>query len=358
MSSDRARIAVVGTGWWSTSTHIPGLLDNPHAELIAICDTNEDRLSKAAEAFPGPATYTDVHELLRQEDLDGIIVAVVHSAHHSVAAACLDAGLHVMLEKPMTLTATDACDLVDRAAGQGRELIIGYPWHFTRTARRAREAITSGDLGEPQHVVNTYSSTIIEFLRGNAEAYRPVFDWKVVGPDKVYNDPRLTGGGEGHLQITHSSGLMFFVSGLRAERVSAVMNNYDVPMDLVDAMSVRFEGGAVGVVAGTGNMPVGDSGQLDIRVYCENGYVLLDAINGHLTITRHNGPKEDVRIIGGGDDTYPRFETSKNLVDVCVGRAPNGSPGAFGLRSVELLDAAYRSAAAGGDAVAVQDLYA
>ena len=356
MSRERARIAVIGTGWWSTYTHIPGLRDNPLAELVAICDANPERLQKAADAFPGHATYTNVNDLLAEEELDGVIVAVAHAAHHVVAAACLDAGRHVMLEKPMTLTAADARDLVDRAAAAERELIIGYPWHFTRTAQRAREVITGGDLGEPQHVVNAYASMIIEFLRGNAEAYRPVFDWKVVGPDAVYNDPRMSGGGEGHLQITHSSGLMFFVSGLRAERVSAVMNNYDLPLDLVDAMSVQFEGGAVGVVAGTGNMPTGDAGQLDVRIYCENGYVLLDAIKGHLTITRHDGPTEEVSI-PNADDTYPRFTTAANLVDVCLGRAPNGSPGTIGLRSVELLDAAYRSAADGGSVVAVSELY-
>ena len=190
MSSDRARIAVVGTGWWSTYTHIPGLRDNPLAELVAICDANPERLGKAAEAFPGHAVYTNVNDLLAEEELDGVIVAVAHAAHHSVAAACLDSGRHVMLEKPMTLTAVDARDLVDRAAAAERELIIGYPWHFTRTAQRAREVITSGELGEPQQVVNAYASMIIEFLRGNAEAYRPVFDWKVVGPDAVYNDPQ------------------------------------------------------------------------------------------------------------------------------------------------------------------------
>ncbi len=352
----RARIAVVGAGWWSTYTHIPALLRNDAADLVAICDTNAQALARATDAFAGPAAYADLDELLLREDLTGVIVAVPHAAHHAAAAKCLDAGLHVLLEKPMTLTAVDARDLVRRASGVGAELIVGYPWHFTPTAIRAREVVTSGELGRPQFVQSTFCSMVIEYYRGHDAAYQPVFQWTVTGPGAIYADPRASGGGQGHLQITHSSGLMFFVSGLRPERVSAFMANFDVPVDLVDGVAVRFDGGAVGVLGSTGNLRPHDPGQLDVRVYCEAGYVTLDAIEGILTITRHDGNDESVRI--EGDDTYPRFATSANLVDVCLGRAPNGSPASIALASVELLDAAYRSAAADGAPVSVSDLYA
>ena len=151
---------------------------------------------------------------------------------------------------------------------------------------------------------------------------------------------------------------MFFVSGLRAAQVTAFMNTYDVAVDLVDAIAVRFEGGAVGVVGATGNLAAGDSGQLDINIYCEKGYVLLDAINGRLTVRRHDGFTEtDVLDEQPSDTTYPRFDTSANLVDLCLGRAGNGAPGEVGLRSVELLDAAYRSAADGARPVTISELY-
>ena len=197
---------------------------------------------------------------------------------------------------------------------------------------------------------------VVEFYRGNDAAYQPIFDWTVAGPGDVYARPELSGGGQGHLQITHSSGLMFFVTGLRARRVSALMRSFDVPVDLVDVMTVEFEGGALGVVSGTGNVPVGDAGQLDVRVYCEHGYALLDAITGALEIHRRDGSIERDRL--PADDTYPRFATAANLVDVCLGREPNGSPAVFGLSSVELLDAAYRSAQDDGRMVEVSDLYA
>ncbi len=356
MSARQARIGVIGAGWWSTYTHIPGLIENPHAHLAAICDRSEEACERATTAFPGPAAYVDLETMLAETELDGVIIAIPHAAHYDVAARCLDAGLNVMLEKPMVLTAKHAADLVGRAEAQGVELIIGYPWHFTRTAIRAREVLASGELGAIQHVVCTQSSMVVEFYRGNDAAYQPVFDWTVAGPGDVYARPELSGGGQGHLQITHSSGLMFFVTGLRPRRVSALMSSFDVPVDLVDVMTVEFEGGALGVVSGTGNVPVGDAGQLDVRAYCEHGYVLLDAITGALEIHRRDGSIERDQL--AADDTYPRFTTAANLVDVCLGREPNGSPAEFGHRSVELLDAAYRSAEAGGRMIEVGDLYA
>jgi predicted dehydrogenase len=378
-------VAVVGCGWWSTYTHIPGLKEYGPADLVALCDPDEARLKAAAERYGVAKTYTSVDEMLARERLDAAVVATYHATHYEVARTCLDAGLHVMIEKPMVLEAAHGRDLLERAQAQGREIVVGYPWHYTATARRARELVTSGQLGPVQFAASLFASMVVEFYRGNPEAYRPVFQYPVTGPtERSYSDARLAGGGQGHLQVTHAAGLLFFVTGLRAARVGAFMERFDVPVDLVDAISVRFapqpqagtrypsEGGAgypgaVGVVGSTGNIGVGDGGQHDLRVYCRDGYVLLDMVGGTLTVKRHDGtptreriPRLETAIEELGpldpDDRYPRFATARNLVDVVLGQAPNGSPGAVGQRTVELLDAAYRSAAQQGAPVAVEEL--
>lgn len=349
----KARVAVIGTGWWATSTHIPALLAHPDAELVALCDADERRLANAAEHFGIGRTYTSVDDLLRSERLDGAVIAVYHTAHYAVARACLDAGLHLLLEKPMVLEADHARDLVERAAARGVEIIVGYPMHYNPLARRARDLVRSGELGPIQHVVSLQATMVIEFYRGRPEAYRPVMRYPVTGPtERSYSDVRLAGGGQGHLQVTHSAGLLFWVTGLRAERVSAFMANFDVPVDLVDAISVRFAGGALGVVASTGNIGIGGQGQHDLRVYCANGYLLLDLAGGTLTVQRHGGPVETFGPLPEAE-RYPRFATARNLVDLVLGRDVNWSPGEVGLRCVELLDAAYRSAARDGEPVAV-----
>lgn len=353
-SPRKARVAVIGTGWWSTYTHIPGLQQNPSAELVALCDPDEARLRNAADRFGIARTYTKVDELLQHEQLDGVVVGVYHSAHYPVARACLEAGLPIMLEKPMVLHAAEGRDLLERAREKGVEIIVGYPWHYTQTARRAREVLQSGTLGPIQLVISIFASMVVEFYRGNPEAYRPVFQYPVTGPSQqTYSDTRIAGGGQGHLQVTHSAGLLFFVTGLRAARVSAFQEAFDLPVDLVDAISVRFAGGAVGVLGSTGNIAPGDSDQHELRIYCANGYILLDMSRGSLTIRHHDGTSEQLGPLSP-DDRYPRFATAANLVDLILGRDINRSPGEVGLRCVELLDAAYRSAAEDGRSIAIE----
>lgn len=352
----KARLAVIGTGWWSTYTHIPGLKANPDVDLVALCDSNGKAGRAAAERYGISRVYTNIGELLAREQLDGAVIAVFHAEHFRVARKCLEAGLHIMLEKPMVLKAEHGRILLEVAAENQREVIIGYPWHFTDLTRMARDVLGSGELGTIQHVSCLFASMVVEYYRANPEAYRPVFNYPVTGPGSVYADAELSGGGQAHLQITHSAGSLFFITGLRAQRVTAFMNTWDVPVDLVDAMAVQFEGGAVGVFGSTGNIGVGDSGQLDIRVYCDEGYLLLEQVQGRLTVRKHDGTEQCYGPLRG-EDAYPRFSTANHLADVVLGRKKNGSPGEVGLRVVETLEAAYRSAAANGQPVKTNDLY-
>src|SRR5690348_15691205 len=104
----KARVAVIGAGWWSTYTHIPGLQANPSAELVAVCDTDAGKLQAAAAAYHLEHTYADFQQMLVRERPDGVVIATPHATHYRIAKACLEAGAHVMLEKPMTLYAADA----------------------------------------------------------------------------------------------------------------------------------------------------------------------------------------------------------------------------------------------------------
>ena len=214
MATDKARIAVIGAGWWATFTHIPGIRDNPDAELVAVCDRSAEALERVVKAYGPIKTYQDTREMLAAEKLDGAIVATNHATHYEITKACLEAGLHVLLEKPMVLHANEAHELVRLAEQKGCQLIIGYPWPFTDLVRQARAVIQSGELGAIQLINCLYASMVIEFYRGNDQAYQSLFNYPVTGPGSVYADPKASGGGQGHLQITHAAGSLFFVTGL------------------------------------------------------------------------------------------------------------------------------------------------
>src|SRR5690349_21146050 len=113
--TEKARIAVVGTGWWATFTHIPALQAHPAVGTLVLCDANADKLGAAAETYHIAKTYTDLNTMLQNEPLDGAVIATPHATHYKLAKACLERGLHVMIEKPMTLYARDARDLIETA---------------------------------------------------------------------------------------------------------------------------------------------------------------------------------------------------------------------------------------------------
>lgn len=352
--TEKARIAVIGAGWWATFTHIPGLQMHPDVATIVLCDADAGKLDAAAEAYHIEKTYTDLNTMLQNEPLDGAIIATPHATHYKLAKACLERGLPVMIEKLMTLYARDARELIETAQAHNTEIVMGYPYHFADFVKRARQVIQSGELGAIQLVNCFMASHILDLLRGD-DGSASGARYAVHGPGNVYSQPHLSGGGQGHLQITHSAGLMFFVTGLRAQRVNALMHKHNLPLDLVDTMLVEFEGGALGVVSGTGNQGSASGGKADLDVHCENGSIYLNVTAGVLEIHRRGQEAEIIPVPEG--ERYPRFATSHNLVDRVLGKAPNGSPAEVGLRTVELLDAAYRSADQDGQKVIVEELY-
>ena len=354
----RARIAVIGTGWWATYTHIPAVQASADAELVAICDRDPVRLAAAADAYAVTQRHTDFRVMLDQETLDGVIIATPHATHYAIARDCLDHGLHVLIEKPMTLHATEARDLVQRAHARNREVIVGYTHVFTPQARRARDVMRSGVLGAVQYINCSFASRVIEFLRADATPGLPSAVFPVHTPGDVYSNSELSGGGQGQLQLTHSTGLLAFVTGLRAARVSAAMRNHGLAVDLVDAITVEFVGGAVGNIGGTGNMFIP---KFDLHIHCEHGAIALDMAAKTLTIRGRNIADEEHGPSSSSSSTTDshdeRFATARNLIAVIRGQEANGSPGALALHSVEMLDAAYRSVTAGGQGVAVASLY-
>jgi predicted dehydrogenase len=341
-----ARIGIIGTGWWATYAHLPSLTQYPDAQVVAIADPNEARLNQAADAFDVARRHHDYREMLDGEGLDGVIVATPHATHYEIAREVLSRGLGLMLEKPMVLRAREARDLCALAEEKQAPLVVGYPYHFVPQHQALQERIAAGRLGQLQLVDNLFASMVLEYYRANPLAYEKVFGWEVTGPlSNTYSDPQVAGGGQGHLQVTHSAALLLWLTGLRAAEVAAFMERFDLRVDLCDAISVRFAGGAIGTLASTGGIPAQQSGhqQLEYRLYGSEGYALLDPMAGTCAIHYNDGRSETLDPTPAAD-LYPREATSRHLADILLGRTENRSSGEIGLRTVELLEAAYRSA--------------
>lgn len=344
---DKARIAVIGAGWWSTQFHLPSLLSYPAAEVVAVVDKDPAKLEAVKRHFGIEHLHTDHQEMLDRVRPDGAVVAVPHAFHYPIGRDVLDAGVNLMMEKPFTLASDDAWDLVRRARERNLILTVGYPWNHTSHARAAREAVQSGSIGEIQLISGLFASMVIEYLRGNPEAYRGSFNFPVTGPGtQTYSNPEIAGGGQGHLQVTHLAGLMFWVTGLRPAEVFAFMEKFDLQVDLVDAIAIRFDNRAVGTLAADGGIAPGQRQDLEIRIYGTKGSIILTPIPGQLSI--HYADSE-VRAFPdlSTPESYPESATSRNLVDMITVGAETPAPGELGAITVDLLDAAYRSAQTG-----------
>lgn len=169
----------------------------------------------------------------------------------------------------------------------------------------------------------------------------------------TYSDPRLAGGGQGQTQLTHSIALLLFMTGLVPDRVAAFMDTGTAAIDVVDALTIRFRDGALGVVGSTGAVvPVTHTDVLEYIVHGSAGHLHFDVMDGTLRLYAEDGVTEEPILPLA--DRYPMAAPARNLVDLARGVGINGSPVAFGQQTVEVLDAAYRSAAQDGTALDIE----
>ena len=340
----KARMGVIGAGWWATQFHIPSLKTYEKADLVGIADVKPEKAAAAADYYDISNTYDDHRDLLAA-GVDGVVIAVQHAYHYEVARDALDAGVHVLVEKPMTLTAAHAWDLVERAKSNGLHLMVGYTSQFTRHAQAAREIVQSGKIGELQLVSGIYTSWVESYLRGRPQDYAEAFGYPITGPEpNSYSDPKMAGGGQGHLQVTHPMGMALWVTGRRAVEVFAFMESYDLAVDLVNSFSYSLDNGAMGTMASTGAMRPHQ--QLDQGfVYSgSKGFVRQDLAGGRLEAQYNDGTSEQFPDLSQ-EELYPAHLPSRGLTDLVLGEGENRAPGEVGARVVEFLEAGYRSAA-------------
>ena len=343
----KAKIGVIGTGWWATQAHIPSLKGYEKVDLVGLADPNPGNLAKAAKYYEVDNTYEDYHDLLSNSGVEGVVIAVPHAYHYDIARDALDAGVHVLVEKPMVLKSTEAWDLVSRAETQGVELMVGYVFHFTDHAAEARRVVQSGAIGDVRFISGLFASMAQLFFSGRPKEMDRVFNFPVVGPDPMaYADAKISGGGQGQTQITHAMGTVFFVTGLRCTEAFAYMENFDLCVDLVDAVSYRMDNGAVGTMGATGSVMPEQPQNQEFIYYGSEGFLRQDIIHGKLDYHLNDGTSVEVPDTKE-DEIYPQHLTSRRLADLVLGEGENLAPGKIGAYCVEFLEAAYNSVETG-----------
>ncbi|MDQ0112412.1 Gfo/Idh/MocA family protein [Paenibacillus harenae] len=141
------KIGVIGTGSIS-SCHLQSYQNNSNAELYAVCDLNEERARKAADKYGASKVYTDYRELLADPAIEAVSICTWNNTHAEISIAALEAGKHVLVEKPLCRTVEDALRIQEAVAASGKLLQVGFVRRYDANAQLLRSMVDKGEFGE------------------------------------------------------------------------------------------------------------------------------------------------------------------------------------------------------------------
>ncbi|MDQ0897041.1 Gfo/Idh/MocA family protein [Paenibacillus sp. V4I7] len=173
------RIAIIGCGGIANGKHMPSLNKLKNVEMVAFCDIISEKAQEAAAKYgkEDARVYEDYREVLKDSTIDIVHVCTPNDSHAEITIAALEAGKHVMSEKPMAKTASDARRMVEAAKRTGKKLTVGYNNRFRGDSQHLRQLCSEGELGE------------IYFAKAHAIRRRAVPTWG------VFLDEEKQGGG-------------------------------------------------------------------------------------------------------------------------------------------------------------------
>jgi len=345
---DKIKCGVIGAGWWATFAHIPALLSHPNAELVAIQNNKPEEAQKIAHDFGAPFACTTKEELLAIEGISAIVVSSSPGLHFQDGFAALSKGKHVLIEKPMTLTVTEATQLVNLAEQHGSQFLISCPWHYTAHATEAQRLIRQGEIGHLRMISILMTNPIGDLLRGAdtrpTHTNRTPYMHPRLG---TYSDPKLAGGGQIYTQVCHAAAYLTFLTGARPAEVFARFHNDGAVLDIYDTLDLRMTDGSIVTIASTGATSLGRK-DFEVRVFGTKAVIFLDLWRGKLEFVPLNGQPRSYPDLDA-DAIYPHFAPARNLIDSILNPDCNRSPANLGVAAMEVVEGACRSASSGNN---------
>jgi len=342
----KIRVGVIGAGSWTVASHLPQLARSSDVEFVAVARKGPELLAKIKDKYAFVVASEDYRDVL-DAGIDVCIVASPSGLHYEHAKAALEAGAHVMCEKPVTIDPAEAWNLVEVADQAARNLVIAFGWNYRPLVTRAKALMVEVGIGQLEHLSVHMSSPTRELL-SNTGTY-PQSDPEAVPEARTWTDRTVSGGGYGQAQLSHALGLAFWLTGARAESGFALMTApLGAPVELHDAIVYAFENGAIGTLAGgSAHLDAGgNKHSLEVRAIGSDGQLLVDVERE--TVWLYAEGEERRLELADGDGTYDCAGPIEAVLSAARGESfINQSPGELGARTVEALDIAYRSAASG-----------
>jgi predicted dehydrogenase len=234
---DYVRIGMIGTGGWANLGHMTFYRKHPRAKLVAVCDIVAERAELAARQFGAEFVTTDYKELLARSEVDAVDIATPNLMHAPIALATVQAGKHVICEKPMTMTYQEARAVAEAARQAGVVTAINFVYRCHPAAQFAHHLVRSGYLGQIYQVNGAY-------LQGWLVDRQTPLLWRL--------QKEMTGTGVLGDLGSHLIDLAEWVTGERVKTVMADLQTFVHERPLLDG-------------TGTGRVEVDDAANFMVR---------------------------------------------------------------------------------------------
>ncbi len=329
--TQKTRIAMIGCGGMARY-HIREIMQQTDgSEITVMCEPSQAAYEASAQLYldaglEPPPNEPDLGRLLGGYPLDAAFIITPHAFHHDQTVACLEAGLDVLLEKPMVMNGAEAESLIAVQQRTGRLLVVAFPGSLSPRIRKAVAMLRGGQVGR----LLSISATVWQDWGPNTEN-----TWRQV--------PALSGGGFLFDTGAHMLNTVVDLAGEEFAQVAAWLDDNDRPVETVGMVMGRLRSGAWVTMHACGEaIP---SCASDVRVFCSEAILRTGIWGERLEIQRRNDDR--LRAVR----TRPSTGVWQQFQAVRRGDVANPSPPEVGLRMARLYDAIKASAAQGGQPV-------
>ena len=333
MTKPLVRAAMIGCGGMAR-WHIRQMARQQNTTTISVvCEPSADAYEKTSQVFneaglQPPPNQPDLKRLLAgyAGKLDAAFIITPHAYHHEQTVACMEAGLDVLLEKPMVMNAAEARSLIAARDRTKRLLVVAFPGSLSPQIRLAARMVQSGELGE----LVTISGVVWQ-------------GWKTGTIGTWRQAPEVAGGGFLFDTGAHLLNTVADLAGQDFDEVSAWLDNRGCPVDILAAVMGRLKSGAMVTLHGCGDTI--RVCQSDVRVFCSKAILRTGVWGERLEMQRDGEP--DLKPV----EVPESLGVWQQFLAVREGTLANPCPPEVGLRMSKLWDAIKASAAKHGQPV-------
>jgi predicted dehydrogenase len=325
---------------------MPLLAADSRVALAGVCRLGASELAAVRDRFDFPFASESFDELLERCPMDALVISTPHALHAAQAEAAAARGLHILIEKPVSLSAADGARVNGAAEAAGVVALVPFGWNFKPFMSEARRWLADGLLGEVLHVAARMASPIGELLEGRDLPGTEGLDFR---PDPaMWANPAT--GGYGWGQLVHLLGALFWLCpGLEPHTIRGMTRRPGGGADLFDAALVECASGATIALSGSATLPIGTPFDLSLEIYGSDGALSVQMSPARVELRRHDGANRTLALAPDAG-LYECIEPVRRFVDLCLGLpVENAGSLATALPGVAVIEAMHLSAAAGRD---------